>query len=401
MGLMESMGLTAGQPDRKRKNISVYQLIESEDNFYDVHDLAELKSAIIMAGGVRQNLIVEPADGGKYRVISGHRRRRAVLELLEAGEDIPEEVPCEIETDPNIAQLLLITTNSSTRKLTAWERIEQYKRLNSLYRYFVQTEKIKGRKRDALAEMLNESHTNIARLSVISKNLIPDFEAMLKNGRLGISAAYETAKLAPNQQEALLKQHGSDTEITLADVETMKQEIAACMPAYTTAENEDKQAAEIHPAAVEKAKKMNEEQTLQSDISPKAESTMDAEQSIKKKPLSALYAWLKRQSQCVRPKYFLGEGGYYQESGRLMEYDYVGIRDAKGIPICEGDILQEKYDDNQAVWVVVWNQKCLRYEAHEYKAVYGDAGGWSSIELNKWQMIGRRFALPEDWDWDI
>lgn len=401
MGLMESMGLTAGQPDRKRKNISVYQLIESEDNFYDVHDLAELKSAIIMAGGVRQNLIVEPADGGKYRVISGHRRRRAVLELLEAGEDIPEEVPCEIETDPNIAQLLLITTNSSTRKLTAWERIEQYKRLNSLYRYFVQTEKIKGRKRDALAEMLNESHTNIARLSVISKNLIPDFEAMLKNGRLGISAAYETAKLAPNQQEALLKQHGSDTEITLADVETMKQEIAACMPAYTTAENEDKQAAEIHPAAVEKAKKMNEEQTLQSDISPKAESTMDAEQSIKKKPLSALYAWLKGQSQCVRPKYFLGEGGYYQESGRLMEYDYVGIRDAKGIPICEGDILQEKYDDNQAVWVVVWNQECLRYEAHEYKAVYGDAGGWSSIELNKWQMIGRRFALPEDWDWDI
>lgn len=86
MGLMENMGLV--QKQREIKQIDVKLLVEHPDNFYDVSDVTELKQAIVMAGGVRQNLIVEPVDGGKYRIVSGHRRCKAVKELLDEHADI-------------------------------------------------------------------------------------------------------------------------------------------------------------------------------------------------------------------------------------------------------------------------------------------------------------------------
>ena len=118
-----------------------------------------------------------------------------------------------IQTSP---QLLLITTNSSTRKLTAWERIEQYTQLESLYRYFKAQNKLPGRKREALAKLLQEGPTNVARLKVISDNKNPALVNMLKQDRIGISAAYELCKLPPDVQEEFCGQ--AKYKVTLADV---------------------------------------------------------------------------------------------------------------------------------------------------------------------------------------
>ena len=216
MGLMENMGLV--QKQREIKPIDVNLLVEHPDNFYDVSDVTELKQAIVMAGGVRQNLIVEPIDNGKYRIVSGHRRCKAVKELLDEHAGIPSTVPCEIETDPNVAQLLLITTNSSTRKLTAWERIEQYTQLESLYRYFKAQNKLPGRKREALAKLLQEGPTNVARLKVISDNKNPALVDMLKQDRIGISAAYELCKLPPDAEEEFCELIKEKDKVSMADV---------------------------------------------------------------------------------------------------------------------------------------------------------------------------------------
>ena len=56
------------------ERLSVFDLVPSEDNFYSMNDIEELKSKIELAGKVLQNFIVVPLGGGKYKVISGHRR---------------------------------------------------------------------------------------------------------------------------------------------------------------------------------------------------------------------------------------------------------------------------------------------------------------------------------------
>lgn len=199
MSLIENMGLVNKDKDRTIKQIPVNLLVENPDNFYCVGDVEELKYSIIAAGGVRQNLVVEPMDDGRYMIVSGHRRCKAVKQLLkEQTVGIPDTVPCEISTDHYGNQLLLIETNSTARELTAWERVEQYIRLNSLFKYGIMTKKINGRKRDAIAEVLHESKTNIARYSAISNNLRKYYTDWMKSGKLGIEYNHQSLAADPD-----------------------------------------------------------------------------------------------------------------------------------------------------------------------------------------------------------
>lgn len=42
--------------------------------------------------------------------------------------------------------------------------------------------------------MINESSTNVARMDAINNNATPEIKEQLKEGNLGITAAYEAAK---------------------------------------------------------------------------------------------------------------------------------------------------------------------------------------------------------------
>ncbi|AVO74707.1 ParB N-terminal domain-containing protein [Megasphaera elsdenii] len=245
MSLMENMGLVNKDKDRTIKQIPVNLLVENPDNFYIVGDVEELKNSIIAAGGVRQNLIVEPMKDGRYLIVSGHRRCKAVKELLkEQTVGIPDTVPCEISTDHYGNQLLLIDTNSTSRDLTAWERVEQYKQLNSLFKYGVMTNQINGRKRDAIAKTLHESTTNIARYSAISNNLRKYYADWMKSGKLGISAAYELSKLTPDRQKDFYEQHLDDDEITLKSIEDFLHPASKETPIQEAAVQEEAMQAE-------------------------------------------------------------------------------------------------------------------------------------------------------------
>lgn len=52
--------------------------------------------------------------------------------------------------------------------------------------------------RDLVAAILNESSTNVARMDAINNNATPEIKEQLKEGNLGITAAYE----------AIIKQRG-------------------------------------------------------------------------------------------------------------------------------------------------------------------------------------------------
>lgn len=69
------------------ERISYSKLVPSEDNFYSMQEIEELKTAIELAGRVLNNLVVTPLEDGKYKILSGHRRHRAVGMLLDEGQD--------------------------------------------------------------------------------------------------------------------------------------------------------------------------------------------------------------------------------------------------------------------------------------------------------------------------
>lgn len=377
MGLMENMGLV--QKQREIKPIDVNLLVEHPDNFYDVSDVTELKQAIVMAGGVRQNLIVEPIDNGKYRIVSGHRRCKAVKELLDEHAGIPSTVPCEIETDPNVAQLLLITTNSSTRKLTAWERIEQYTQLESLYRYFKAQNKLPGRKREALAKLLQEGPTNVARLKVISDNKNHALVNMLKQDRIGISAAYELCKLPPDVQEEFCGQ--AKYKVTLADVKEYINRKYPPTPA-PAAEPAQEEAAEsemdagpaeqptTQPAAEQETTEPAEPKTKETPAEAPKEAVdlpvprpMPPEKMPLRNPVqeSTWRAYMKDQK---RPKKYIdGKGNIITQEDDKNIRDYIGVDDKHGNPIFEGDMLQ---DDDGERMIVFFDKEATTYGVSSY-----------------------------------
>ena len=399
MGLMENMGLI--QKQREIKQIDVNLLVEHPDNFYDVSDVTELKQAIVMAGGVRQNLIVEPVDGGKYRIVSGHRRCKAVKELLDEHAGIPSTVPCEIETDPNVAQLLLITTNSSTRKLTAWERIEQYTQLESLYRYFKAQNKLPGRKREALAKLLQEGPTNVARLKVISDNKNPALVDMLKQDRIGISAAYELCKLAPDIQEEFCEQ--AKYKVTLADVKEYinRKYPPTPAPAAEPAQEEAAEPGMDAEPAEQPTTQLNTEQETTESVAP-ATKEVPAEvpkeaadmpeprpMPLEKMPLrnpvqeSTWRTYMKDQK---RPKKYIdGQGNIITQEDDKNIRDYIGVDDKYGTPIFEGDMLQ---DDNGETMIVFFDREAMTYGVSSYDknrlegcTWYPDADDFRAMEI--------------------
>ena len=57
--------------------------------------------------------------------------------------------------------------------------------------------------RDLVAAMINESSTNVARMDAINNNATPEIKEQLKEGNLGITAAYEAAKLDEDEQKEI------------------------------------------------------------------------------------------------------------------------------------------------------------------------------------------------------
>lgn len=83
--------------DHTIERISYSKLVPSEDNFYSMQEIEELKTAIELAGRVLNNLVVTPLEDGKYKILSGHRRHRAVGMLLDEGKTEYEFLPCSVE----------------------------------------------------------------------------------------------------------------------------------------------------------------------------------------------------------------------------------------------------------------------------------------------------------------
>lgn len=218
------------KPPYKIVALSVYDLVPSEGNFYSIDKIKKLKRDIELAGGVKQNLTVTPLDGGKYKILAGHRRRRACLELVEEGKREYELIPCGIEPRQQDSEMqeireeLLIITTNSQREKTDWDRVQETKHLHDvLRRYKARGGKLPGRLREIIADTLNTSETQIGRMGAIAKNLIPEFQEEMREKRLGISAAYELSGMPEEQQRAALEEYREKGSFSVSDAKQRKE----------------------------------------------------------------------------------------------------------------------------------------------------------------------------------
>lgn len=206
--------------------VSVFDIQPNEDNFYELSNMEQLKNSIYAMGGVQQNLLLArlPAGGKfKYKALAGHRRTYACLELVKEGHKEFEYVPAVIQEDidKDTEEMLLVMTNSTQRELTDWEKVMQHMKLKEIIPRLKKRQGLYGKTRALEADYLGVSEGQIAIYNTIGTKLHAELMDLLKNGRIGISLAYEAAKLAPELQEELIETAHNNGSIYEEDIKRL------------------------------------------------------------------------------------------------------------------------------------------------------------------------------------
>ena len=198
-------------PDTGKQQIQYIDLAlidPNPDNFYSLEGLDELAGSIEMLG-LQQPLLVRPAQGGRYTVISGHRRRAALMLIRDGGsQQFADGVPCIVdrsEASAALQELKLIMANSDTRKMSSADQNTQAERIEDLLRQLVDEGfEFPGRRRDWVAKLSGMSRTKLARLKVIRDKLDkPLFTEKYQKNGLGETAAYALAQQPVEMQRRI------------------------------------------------------------------------------------------------------------------------------------------------------------------------------------------------------
>lgn len=189
----------------KLEYISILNIDADKRNFYAMDGIEELAANIELVG-LQQPIRLRENEAmpGRYRIVSGHRRRAAIWTLYEAEPEKWEKIPCIVEHDKAseaMQELRLIYANSATRKLSDADLAKQAEKVTELL-YQLKNEGVEfpGSMRKYVAEACQISETKLATLRVIRSGLSPSFASMYDDGKLSTDAAYKLAKLTTEQQ---------------------------------------------------------------------------------------------------------------------------------------------------------------------------------------------------------
>lgn len=207
----------------------IYDLIPSKDNFYSVEDVQDLKQSIELLG-ILQPLLVTDEEDGKRRIIAGHRRRLAIMQLVDEGKERFRYVPIMVKPTKNaiLDRLALIMTNRFREK-TDWEKMTESIETEKLVQELKAQMDIPGRTRDLLAEIIDASPATLGRYKAIYNNLAAELMAEFKAGKIGVSVIYEISQLEKEWQLRSLEVFREKGTLALPDIKEIKrqQEAAA------------------------------------------------------------------------------------------------------------------------------------------------------------------------------
>ena len=202
----------------------IYDLIPSKGNFYSVEDVQDLKQSIELLGVLQPLLVTEEEEDGKRRIIAGHRRRLAVMQLVDEGKERFRRVPILIKPKKNaiIDRLALIMANRFREK-TDWERMTEALETEKLVLELKDSMNIPGRTRDLLAEIIETSPAQLGRYKAIYNNIIPELMAEFKANRIVVSVIYEASGLPEDYQKQAAEVFRENEVLTLSDIKQLKK----------------------------------------------------------------------------------------------------------------------------------------------------------------------------------
>lgn len=206
--------------------IVIDDIFENENNFYDTSEIEELKQSI-KAIGLQQNIVVSGNEHSGYTIISGHRRYRALKELIDNKEIDLMTIPCRIIKVTELEEkLILILSNCNTRELSSYEKMEQIKKLKEIALEIKNSDnsKIKGGVRNYIAKVLDMSKSEVGRYEAIDNKLSDDLKQEFKENNINTSVAYETSKLPIEKQKEVKKIIEEKGTVSINDVKNIDNE---------------------------------------------------------------------------------------------------------------------------------------------------------------------------------
>ena len=219
---------TVTSKDGVSGTVDIYDLIPSKENFYSVEDVKDLKQSIELLGVLQPLLVTDEEEDGKRRIIAGHRRRIAVMQLVEEGKERFRHVPILIKQTQNaiLDKLALIMANRFREK-TDWEKMTEALETEDLVLKLKETMNIPGRTRDLLAEIIETSPAQVGRYKAIHNNIIPELMAEFKANKIGVSVVYEISGLPEDYQKQAAELFRENEVLTLLDIKQLKKQYEA------------------------------------------------------------------------------------------------------------------------------------------------------------------------------
>lgn len=210
----------AGGPTVDTREVIEYIPIDRIDpdpeNFYSLDGLDELAGSIELVG-LQQPLRVRDGERGHVIIVSGHRRRAAIMLIRDGGSDMFKDgVPC-IREKPDgskeMQELRLIFANSQTRIMSAPEMSWQAVRTRDLLaRLRDQGMDFQGRTRELVASVLQTSDSRVGRLTAIREKLVPELLKYFDGDKLGETVAYRLSQEDRATQLKLAIQLGPEVQ---------------------------------------------------------------------------------------------------------------------------------------------------------------------------------------------
>ncbi len=190
-----------------------------ENTHQKLEGIEELADSFLNVGQEQPTVLARIK--GEYYIIDGHRRNAAnILNLQRGHKEYGKVLYRYADMSEAMYELRLLAGNGYTQALTAYEKTRLVERTKAALIRAKEEDglEIQGRMRDLIAAMLNESPTNVARMESINNNAAPEVKEQLKSGNIGISAAYEAAKLPQEEQKAIAEKVAKGEDIRAKEI---------------------------------------------------------------------------------------------------------------------------------------------------------------------------------------
>lgn len=210
--------------------LSPYEVKAAPENTHQkLENIEELADSFLHVGQEQPTVLARV--NGEYRIIDGHRRNAANILNLERGHKEYEKVLYRfMDMSEAMYELRLLAGNGYKQELTAYEKTRLVERTKAALIRAKEEDglEIQGKMRDLVAAMLNESSTNVARMDAINNNATPEIKEQLKEGNIGITAAYEAAKLSADDQKAIAAAVGAGEDVRAKEIaQRVAEQVAA------------------------------------------------------------------------------------------------------------------------------------------------------------------------------